>query len=168
MNNKGQIFSIDLLFAVILLIFAIGLLLGAAEINNYNQKQQNMNAELIQKTIIGAQVITNSSEWDCNLDNTHAAYSLNLDKFKSTSGNTIEKIKQKANLTDYNIKIVIGELTLYEENLLNLKNAISFDLNILTCTNSTNFNMLKNCMSTNYSCYSEIIKKEKFTLVVAK
>jgi len=167
--NKGQLFSIDLLFGVILLIFGTGLLLGAAEINTYNQKQQINHDEIMEKTILAAQVITNSSEWDCNFDGTHAAYSLNRDKFLSTFGNTLEKIKQKANLIDYNIRINLGEEIIYD-NIITSKELIVFDLNVLTCTNTTDFNMLKKCMDmpNGPACYSNNIRKEIFRLMVAK
>lgn len=166
--SKGQIFSIDLLFGVILLLFGIGVLINAAEINSYNQKQENTYEELVTKTILAAQVITNSAEWDCNFDETHAAYSLNKDKFLAASGNTIMNIKEKANLLDYNIRITLGEQpSLYDE-IINSKDAIVYDLNILTCNNTTDFNRLRKCMNTNSNCYDNFIKKEKFTLMVAK
>lgn len=165
--NKGQIFSIDLLFAVILLIFAIGILISAAEINSYNQKQELEHKEITQKTILGAQVITNSTEWDCNFDGAHAAYSLNIDKFLSNENN-IEKIKQKANLLDFNIRINFGELAPVYDEIITTENTIVYELNILTCTNSTDFNMLKKCMTTNETCFDNFIKKETFKLMVAK
>lgn len=164
--NKGQLFSIDLLFGVILLLFGVGVLIGAAEMNMYNQKEQIIHNELVEKTILGAQVITNAQEWDCNFDNTHAAYSLNTDKFFDAA-NTIEKIKQKTNLVDYNIRITLGETIAYDD-VMTPKNAIAYDLNILTCTNDTNFSMLKNCMTTNSDCYTEFIKKETLRLMVTK
>jgi hypothetical protein len=163
--NKGQLFSIDLLFGVIILIFGIGLLISAAEINTYNQKQENNYTELVNKTILATQVITNSIDWDCNFDKTHAAYSINKDKFLATPGNTI---KEKANLIDYNIRITIGELPPIYDEIINSKDAIVYELEILTCNNTTDFNMLKNCMSTNSTCYNESIKKEIFKLMVAK
>lgn len=166
--NKGQIFSIDLLFGVILLLFGIGILISAAEINSYNQKQENTHNELVTKTILAAQVITNSTEWDCNFDGTHAAYSLNKDKFLAESGNTIIKIKEKANLMDYNIRITLGELPPLYDELTDSKDAIVYKLDVLTCNNTTDFNMLKKCMSTDLSCYNNFIKKETFELRVSK
>ena len=164
--SKGQLFSTDLLFGVVLLIFGLGILIGAAEMNMYNQKQELTQNELINKTILAAQIITNSNEWDCNFDTTHAAYSINKNKFYEPNF-TIENIKQKTNLVDYNIRIVIGEEVIYNE-IQNQKNVIAYDLNILTCNNSTTFNMLKYCMNTGANCYNNDIKKEVLSLMVAK
>lgn len=168
MHNKGQIFSIDLLFGVILLLFGIGILIGAAEINNYNQKQQMNHEELVQKAILGAEIITNAKEWDCNFDGTHAAYSLNKNTFAIDAGNTIEQIKEKANLRDYNLRIMINQNIIYDE-IVNYKDAIVFDLNIVTCTNNTtDFEMLRNCMNSKTACFDGNINKEIFSLMVAK
>lgn len=166
--NKGQLFSIDLLFGVILLLFGIGILISAAEINSYNQKQENNYNELLTKTILASQVITNSTEWDCNFGETHAAYSLNKDKFSIAFGNTTTKIKEKANLLDYNIKITIGDTPPLYEELINSKDVVVYTLDILTCNNTTDFNMLKKCMSADSTCYNSFIKKETFKLMVAK
>ncbi len=166
--NRGQIFSIDLLFGVIILLLGIGILLGAVEINTYNQKQQIAQENINQKTILAAQVITNSTEWDCNFDQFHAAYSINRDKFgNETLGNTLAKLKEKTTLMDYNIKLILGTDIIYDE-ISNSNNIVVFDLNVLTCKNTTDFNMLKNCVITSSICYDQNIKKETLRLMVAK
>ncbi|MFA7133773.1 MAG: hypothetical protein WC122_02230 [archaeon] len=164
--NKGQIFSIDLLFAIVLIIFAIGVLIGSAEINNYNQKQQIIKNNLITKTIIGAEVLTNSSEWNCDLNNTHPAYSINTDLF-NLNNFTLNEIKTKANLIDYNIRISLNDEILYEDIEEN-KDAIIHELDILSCTNQTTFNELKECIDKNENCPNELINKKIFKLEVAK
>ena len=165
--NKGQIFSIDMLFAIILLIFSIGIIIGSAEINTYNQKQQINQNNLITKTIIGAEVITNSNEWKCDLNNTHLPYSINMNKFNTTNF-PLEKIKEKANLTTYNIRISINNEIIYNENIEENKDLIVHELEILTCTNQTTFNELKECIDKNENCPNELISKKIFKLEVAK
>lgn len=166
--NKGQIFSIDMLFGIIVLIFGVGLLIGAAELNFYNSRQTLEHNELIQKAIIGAEVITNYKEWDCNLTNTHPAYSINKDKLRLK---TISEIKQKANLTEYNIRITIDEEILFTDSQIQeASNLTAFDLNILTCNDSADFNSLRNCIIEGEICSSidQNIKNSIFKIEVAK
>lgn len=160
--HKGQIFSLDVLFAIVILIFGVGLLIGAAEINFYNYRQALEYKELVQKTITGAQVIANSEKWDCNFSNFHSAYSINKDKFQTT---TIKEIKTKTNLTDYNIRISIGDEMIYSD-LLSTTNLVVIDLNILACNNFANFSMLKKCMDLGEICNNEDQNIEKTILRV--
>lgn len=141
--------------------------MGAAEINYYNQKQQINHENLAEQAILGSQIITNASEWDCNFDGIHAAYSINKNKFLTDSGNTIEKIKQKANLTDYNIRVMLNQTIVYDD-IITYKDAIVFDLNILTCINPNEFSKLKNCMTSEPGCFDGNLNKEIFSLMVAK
>lgn len=143
--NKGQIFSTDLLFGLILVVFGIGVLIGSAEINTYNQQQQINHSSLVKKTITGAEIITNSIEWDCDFNQTHVAYSINTTKFNPKNF-SLEEIKTKTNLVDYNIRIMIDEEVIYEDIESATYNMLGQELKIITCTNETKFNELKECI----------------------
>ena len=77
------------------------------------------------------------------------------------------KLKEKTNLVDYNIRLLLGNDIIYNE-ISNSNNIVVFDLNVLTCKNTTDFNMLKNCVITSSICYDGNIKKETLRLMVAK
>jgi hypothetical protein len=162
--NKGQIFSIDMLFGMIVLILGVGVLLGAAEINFYNFSQQIRHDELVQKTITGAQVITNSKYFGCKFGEANTAYSINYDTIRSI---TLEQLKEKANLLDYNIRLTVSGEVLFDD-IENSKNLVGVDLDILHCTNYATFNGLKECLTSNPTCGNGDVKKTTFRLEVAK
>lgn len=164
--HKGQVFSVDMLFGIILLIFGIGILIGAAEINFYNYRETLEQKEILQKAIIGAQIFSNSEELDCYFSDMHLPYSINREKLVLMD---IEGIKQKTNLTDYKIQISINEEVIFSDTD-STTDLIAIDLNILTCNNYADFNMLKACMTKNERCYAPDanISESKLKIEVAK
>jgi len=167
--HKGQIFSTDFLFAMVLIILGIGLLLGSFELNSYNTKEIALRAEMKEKAETAAIVLTNNIDYDCNIGTTEIAYSINTDKLNIEKTNT-KKLKEKLGLQDYNINIYIDPpLTAYVSEVLPNVNIIGIDLNVLVCTNAMTQTDLNRCISTSLAtCQAPKIQLQKLTIKVAK
>ena len=99
--NKGQIFSIDFIIAMILMIFFLGSLLSLGELQNYERKERRIIYELESKTEAALITLTNSPSYSCKLDtNSFLAYSVDINKIKNIKHNDL---KNSIGLNDYNL-----------------------------------------------------------------
>ena len=158
--NKGQIFSTDFLFAMVLIILGLGVLTSLMEFNQYNIKQKAEYNLIKEKTEAAIIALTNNPDYECDINGIILPYSIDTNKIL---GATPQEIKQKIGLNDYNIQLTFTE-TLQEE-LINSKTIISIDLNILACDSSTTFSDLTECMK-NANCAKNNFQTKKLTLKV--
>ncbi|MDO8428106.1 MAG: hypothetical protein Q7S92_02740 [Candidatus Diapherotrites archaeon] len=69
MNDHAQIFSLDAIISLILVIFALGIIFGILETNSYNLKEQQIFEELRIAGRTAANVLIASPELTCTLTN---------------------------------------------------------------------------------------------------
>jgi len=154
--NKGQIFSIDFLIAMILMIFFLGLLLSLGEIGSYERKEQRIRYELESKTQAALIALTNSPQYNCKLDTgSYLAYSFDSSKF---NGITNDDLKKYVGLDDYNLSLFLDgvKVTNHNEDHIS-KNIYSVDVKVLFCTGDINYTDIQNCMDG--SCTNDIENK---------
>ena len=162
---KGQAFSIDLLFAMGLIVLCFGILSAGVETRMYETKESFKLEELREKTQTAQIVLTNSEMFSCDLNGISIPYSLNESKLNSIPAS---QLKQILGLPDQNIQATSVELTpmiiINEE--INSKNVISYESKILICNNDTNISDLISCM--NGICPAGKIKFGTVTLRVGE
>jgi len=162
--HKGQIFSIDLLASMVIIILGFGLLTSLGEINLYNTKQKQSFEILKQKTETALIIFTNSPRYDCNIEGIQLAYSLDENKLNLL---TEQEIKKELGLMDYNVQIHTETNTILNDTL-NQENIASIDLNIAYCKNNPTFEDLTNCTNSGGTCYDTKLMLKTLTIRVGK
>jgi len=168
---KGQIFSTDLLFGMVILIFGFGLMLALAETSMYDAKHTKNERQLQEKTELALLLLTSSPIGQCDLNGTKIPYSINKDKFTIINATTQKQLKKALLLEDNNVNLsftgTASTTTLISE-LVRNANIISIDANIVVCTNTTTFYDLNNCLSAVSPCTNPKISMQKVTLTVGQ
>lgn len=67
MNQKGQIFTLDFLISMVLVILALGLVIQFLELNEYNLQEQELRHELETVGSMAADLMVSSPEIVCEL-----------------------------------------------------------------------------------------------------
>ncbi len=168
--HKGQIFSTDLLFGMVILIFGFGLILALAETSMYDSKHTKNEQQLQEKTELALLLLTSSPIGQCDLNGTKIPYSINKDKFAIINATTQKALKKALLLEDNNVTLSFTGTTrtILIDELLKNPNIISIDTNVLVCTNSTKFNDLNNCLSAVSPCNNTNISIQTVTLKVGQ
>lgn len=144
--NRGQIFSIDFLIAMILMIFFLGLILSLGELQGYERKEERIRYELASKTEAALISLINSPQFSCELDNnSFLAYSLDFNKIDNIS---TKNLKEAIGLDGYNLSLSINynQFPKHDE-ILTGKNIYVTDVKILYCNKGVSFYDLNNCMN---------------------
>jgi hypothetical protein len=163
--NRGQIFSMDLLASMIIIILGLGLLTSIGEINFYNTKQKQGFESLKQKTETALIILTNSTKFDCNIEGIELAYSIDENKINLLSE---AEIKKELGLKDYNAQIYTQTRTIIND-AMGFDNIASIDINIAYCKNTPIFEDINNCMrSEDGACYDTKLLLKTLTLRVGK
>lgn len=164
MNNNGQIFSLDLIFATILIILFIGILINITEVNNYQTKENIIKSEFYLRGQTAINLLTHG-EFSCDFEEMKLGNSLNKSKFNATQ---YFRLQEKLGLTDMNFEIYLNNDKNKWVGEINGDNVLVFSLEILTCDNSNNpidINSIKPCLKNQEECG---LKKEKIVLKVSK
>ncbi len=163
--NKGQIFSVDFLFAMILMIFFLGTLFGIGEIKNYETKEDNIRNELEMKSQAALITLTNSKMFSCENDvNLFMAYSIDKDKLDLIT--TQKEFKEMLGLADYNLSLLLDGGTVNGKNDIHSgRNIYAIDLNVLYCEGTAKFSDINACIGG--SCNAKVEQK-KLTIKVSK
>jgi hypothetical protein len=165
MNNNGQIFSVDFLIAIILMIFFLGTIIGMTEVKNYEKKEELSIYTLENQSDAAVIVLTNSNLFACKTDtNNVLAYSIDMQKINTFAGNSTE-LKEKLGLLDYNISIKVGNITVFSEDLSENRNVHVSQINVLKCNNGILFSDLNACMT---GLCTDTITQEILLLEVGK
>ena len=101
MNKKGQIFSIDLLFASVIAILLIGVLINIMEIKNYEQKENILNSSFNSSSEAALNVLLNG-KYSCEFNEINLANSIDRGKLFSTN---IQDLEKELGLVDKNFEI---------------------------------------------------------------
>jgi len=167
--GKGQIFSTDLLFAMVLIILALGALAGIAEFNNYNTKQKTIFSSLKEKSETAAITLTNAPWSSCKINEIPLAYSINQISLDSLISTPLE-IKKRLALQDNNVQIVMLGIpeTYYVNDLMLAKNVVTIDLNVVVCTNLTTYTDINSCMNSPALCNNTNFKTKTIRMSVGE
>ena len=67
-NEKGQIFSIDFLLSVVLVMLALAMVFQYMELKAYSEKDVEIFEDVKEKALLASDMLTGSSELNCKLD----------------------------------------------------------------------------------------------------
>lgn len=134
MNDNGQIFSIDLIFATILIIVFIGILINITEVNNYEKRESIIQNEFYLKGQTALNLLTHS-DFSCDFEEIKLGNSLNKNKLELTSN---DQLIEKLGLIDTNFEIYLGNDIIKQFGEMNGKNILVYSLEVLTCDDNSN------------------------------
>ncbi len=141
--NKGQIFSIDFLISIILLVLFLGLIINAIEIKTNQTKETFLQEKIITESKVAFDVLTNG-KYACKLDNGNIlGSSLNENLLNS---DLKENVKEYLAISDKKVNLkVFDNPTILNDNLIG-ETIINIEREILVCENVINFADLNNCL----------------------
>jgi len=144
--SKGQIFSIDFLIAMVLMVFFLGFLMNLGDLQSYEKKEAGIISELSDRGDAAAITLTNSIEFACKTDtNTFLAYSFDIKKVNII---VLEDLKERIGLFDYNVSLALDGTALPDkDNPHDGKQIYSIDLSVLTCDGNINFKDINACIN---------------------
>ena len=148
--QRGQIFSIDLILAMILVILAIGLLFNAANLRAFEAKEDAMSGEVREKAEAAAIALTNGGATSCSVGSSALAYSIDMAKINAYAANP-EALKKILGLQGYSVQLSVstkaGSSVIIDDKS-ETKNAVAFEAQVLACTQSSKvlFEEISNCM----------------------
>jgi len=166
--HKGQIFSTDLLFAMVIIVLCLGTIVSAYEFNLYNQKQHTIQKDLKEKTETAIIILTNSVA-NCQINDFNGrtmslAYSINTNKLTTLAANP-KTLKEALAIQDLNLQIKLSTSGTILNEVINAQNIVGIDLSVMTCNSSATMSDLNACMTLG-TCNN--IKKETLSLKVKK
>jgi len=141
--NKGQMFSVDFLLSIAMLILFIGLLMAAAEIKGYEAKEKILSNSLEQKTEVALGILMNSPDVGCTFNGEVLSSSINTTKLTTI---TLAQLKTKLNLQDNNVSIVLDGIEVMGDTM-DSKNIVALDSEVLICSGNVSFSDLNSCMT---------------------
>ena len=162
--NKGQLFSIDFVIAMILMIFFLGSLLSLGELQSYERKERRITYELESKTETALITLTNSPNYSCKLDtNSFLAYSFDLNKIKNI---THDDLKKSIGLKDYNLSLLLNNSLVqnHVDDHAGL-NIYSIDVEVLFCDGNISYQDINNCQ---FGACSHGVEKKILSVGVSK
>jgi hypothetical protein len=162
--SKGQIFSLDFLIAMILMIFFLGLILSLGELGGYERKEQRLQHELELNAEAALLTLSNSHQYGCTLDtNTTLAYSINQKKVRDL---THVELKNSLGLNDYNLSVMLGGTIIgpHDEGHFG-RNVYALEVDILSCIDDITYPMLEKCLD---GTCDPGINKQTLTVKVSK
>ena len=136
MNNCGQVISLDLLIAMILVIFSIGIMLGAAETKMYELHEQAELNNLQEKTHAGIIVLSGGSLIGCVTDE-GSVLPFTFDPSKES-----EITKENLGLQSINARVTINGVSFIDENITQAKNIFSSSITLTECYDGINLDDL--------------------------
>jgi len=168
---KGQIFSTDLLFAMILMILCLGTIISAYEFNLYNQKQDTLQKELKERTETAIIALTNSVA-NCQIEDPSGkfislAYSININKITTLALNP-KILKETLAIQDTNLQIKLSTSGNILAEGINTQNIVAIDINVITCNSSATMKDLNDCMTSPSPCNNPNIKMQTLSLKVGQ
>jgi hypothetical protein len=137
--HKGQIFSMDFLFALILLVVFLGTIVTHSQIRTHAEKEVILNEQLLKETDSAITVLLNGAT-PCKITkNSNTIYTLNnsintndLNK-ALLNQNKIEEFKEKLGLVNKNIVITIDLDNYIMEITSTPSDMLVFKRKIITC-----------------------------------
>ncbi|MDD3083963.1 MAG: hypothetical protein PHP82_02995 [Candidatus ainarchaeum sp.] len=159
--NKGQIFSLDFLLAMIIVIIFFGTIINSFETKTYLLKENINYDSLIQKSNSAFIALTNG-KYVCKTNvNNNLPFTIN----KNLLPEQIFELKEYLGLQDKNILLILDEEILFEDKLLEKnEKIIVIEKDIVICDNEIDFVEFEKCLNGN-PCEFE---KKKIVLKVSE
>jgi hypothetical protein len=138
MNKKGQIFSIDFIISMIVVIFMIGLVFYIANLNSFSQNEKINKDLFYSRTESALMLLVNSPKYGCYIEDKLLPFSINSSKLNTFTQAT--DISKHLGLSDYDFKIVYANSA--DQNIIvgtqgydstSSKSKIILDLNVVLC-----------------------------------
>lgn len=161
-NPKGQIFSLDFLMSMILVILIIGMIIQTSELNNYNTKEYIEKKNMEDSLNSSLMILLANTQYNCELNGTTLKNTIDKRKLLQKTN-----IKEEIGLLNYDLELIVNNKN-YTPQLIDKKNIFAIETEIMTCEKSTDYiNMdLTNCL--NNDCFKNFLTKEKIILKVGK
>ncbi len=159
--TKGQIFSLDFLIAVSILILGIGLLMNSVYLSTYEAKEKLEKRNLSEKAEAGLTALFSNANAGCDVNGHYAAHSINLSKLDNLTSTDAKDIalKKALGLGDMNVSLEVGGNQKINDGM-NLRNIYAVEIDVMACENSSvTFTALRNCMN-GASCAGPITQKK--------
>ena len=137
MFNRGQIFSIDLILAVILIILFIGVTINIAEHKTYNEKEVLEKREL-NNTAEAAAIALLNGKYSCTSGGLALSNTINTTKIMGASNLDINNY---LGLNDFNSQISLGGIPTAMNDLLTGANTVVYNFDVLTCSGNTDIDL---------------------------
>jgi hypothetical protein len=165
--HKGQIFSTDLLFGMVIIILGLGLMIGLIETSTYDSKHASNEKYFEEKTQLALMLLTSSKVGQCDLNGITLPNSINTDKINSSTDAI--SLKKSILLQDYNIQLKLSKEGEVIKETLPGTRTIAIDINVLVCNKNTTFLDLNNCLSSTTICDNRpLISMQTLTLEVGE
>ncbi len=161
---KGQIFSLDFLIAMTLLILILGVILNTTETKNIEVKEKLLKTQIEEKVNVAFQTLLNTPEFNCDINK--LILTNTIDKNKLLQNN--QELKNILGLTRYNIEIKINDQNITSQINYQNNEILTIEQEIFFCEKSLDYATidLNNCRIDN--CYTNYLEKGKITLMVGK
>jgi hypothetical protein len=161
---KGQIFSLDFIIAIVIVIVFFGTILNAYETRNIMFKQEIENQFIIEKSNNAFLLLT--SNFPCETKNgVVLPHTINVEKMNDFLGDeSVYELKRKINLENNNVILRINGNKIVDEGQLNKKTIVVIEKDILTCSNTIDFEEFEKCLTGGNCDYIE----QKISLMVSK
>ena len=141
--NKGQIFSIDFILAIALVILFTGTIITFSETQLYSEKENILTTKLMKQTDAGLVALLNG-KYSCQLESgINLANSLNT--ITVSSANEIA-LKEYLGLNENNVSLKLGGDPLNLDDLQTNNTRVILDQNILVCAGDLLISDLNNCL----------------------
>ena len=141
--NKGQIFSIDFILAIVLVILFMGTIITFSETQLYSEKENILTTKLMKQTDAGLVVLLNG-KYSCKLESgINLANSLNISLIATANK---DPLKKYLGLNDNNVSLKIDGTPLNLDEVSTKNTIIILDQNILVCTSQVLISDLNNCL----------------------
>lgn len=141
MQHRGQIFSIDFLLSIILVVLFFGLIIISGEIKTNNTKE-SIDFDILKNKIDTASILLTNGKYSCESENFILANSLDLNKLIDKN-----ELKTYLGLIDKNINLKIDNTSTILNDNLTKEKIINIEKNVLICNGLILFADLNNCLS---------------------
>ena len=148
-RQRGQVFSIDLIIAMSLVILGIGLLFNAANLRAFEAKESFLTKEMQDRAQAAVIALVNGKATSCSFDSTPLAYSIDLQKTSTLYNSASGALKKYMGLQGYNVQLSVTGSSPIMNETLDDKDVVALDINVMVCTSSSpaNYNNMKTIMS---------------------
>ncbi len=140
MHHKGQIFSLDFIIAMTIIILFLALMINTAEIKTHEIKEGLLDKELQNKANSALLALSNGN-YSCKMNNSNIAFSIDNTVLSSTS---LTEIKEYLGLQKHKASIFIDNAELFSEEMG--EEIFSVEVDVLECNNGISFSELQNCL----------------------
>jgi len=170
--NKGQIFSIDFIIAMILVVLSIGIIFSAGQTKMFEIKEENTKQIMMEKTESALIKLLGDPTIECTID-TNLTLPFSIDKTKlgaKTSTPAKQTLfKEEMALQGYNVVLErMGESSAEINDTLSGENTFAVEADVMVCEGAPAYADLNACLVGNTSLCGEKLTKQKLILKVNK